>query len=450
MAVVSCTLQHTGRSAEITAEAGAFSYTLQYLVRTDDPTDDAREVLDGYLLAGPDPGPDWMANYVRSNGQVDPSSFARRFRPSQPNANTPTLWQVDVDYTPLPKGQDPTFTETPLNVDEVGEYPDSYPVVDNQGLYTTPPAGATAAYTPLREPPVYGLELMTVPQIVEQDYAGNPIVTPAGRPFDEPCEDEADYEVHRVTMNFATYGEIRALNRRFARRTNSDTFLGYPPGHCLCRPIVAGERQFSAGITYVPATFRVICANKPWRREFVARGYEHYVDVDEGGSTVRKLVMATDPVAKADGTPGDPVPVSEPVLLSTGAFQATATASGAILDSDLTGNITGFSPVMPTDPPATGEPAVPTPATPAFVINPLGIAVADGATMLLRKMGGAWGIVQTPAPGSIDVPPKPGYRLPLGQLGHTSDFTLRAPTNFTGAKGLPFATGISGAPSIPV
>lgn len=307
MAVVSCKLMPTGRS--LTVDEGlAFSYGLTYQVRTNNPNDDARAVLDGYLTASPDPGPNWMAPYIRSNGVTDGSSFARRFVCTQPRDDTPTLWTVEVGFTPLPRGEDPTYTlGSPLQA--------AATITGPPAQVWLPPVLSGTGFHPVRGPARYRIEQRTVTRIVEADRDGNPIVNSAGQPFDEPVEEEYELEVYVFRFRVATGLATRALNLNFTGRLNHQAYLGYPAEHLLCGPFVAGEREYAAGFSYWTVEVRLLANDKPWRREFVDRGWMHF---RKGTEITRELVLATNPLVDENGAkiPNSAAPCSEPVLLT--------------------------------------------------------------------------------------------------------------------------------------
>ncbi len=423
MGVVSSTLQPISRGANLALNSGGFTYKRTYRVRTDDPRDDERAVLNGYLTAGPDPGPDYLAIYIRSDVSVaypegipDFTSRAQAWSIRQPDEMTPTLWEVEVTFAPLRRGQDPTFTESPIDVN----------------------------WNPLNLPVEFYIDQQVDTRIVESDFQGLPVVNSAGQPFDEPAEEEVELEVMVFHKRFATIQEIRALNRKFRRKLNSDTFAGYPPGHCRCLPIRAGKRQEENGYRFYEATFRIVCNDRPWVREYVNRGFKHFQDfaVEKDGQIVveKRLVKATAPLGKdpSDTTPGEEaeearVTVGEPVLLAGGPIDATANLSQAMASDDSLVSITAFSAILPDD-----EPNQPSPL-PTTALNPLGLAAASGTAVQLIWNGSSWSISKTPPDNPLpDKPPNRGYRLPDGRGGNVVGFQLQGAVAFTGASGLPF------------
>jgi hypothetical protein len=297
MAVVSCKLMTDGRDLDV-GEDLAMTYGLVYEVRTNNPNDDAREVLDGFLTAAPDPGPNWMAPYVRSNGTPDYSSVARGFSCKQPRADTPTLWHVMVRFTPLPRGADPTYTlGSPMLPPAIISGPGPHP--------WSPPVLSVGGFHPVREPARYWIDQRTITVQVEEDRDGNPIVNSARQPFDTPVEIERELEVYVFNFNVASATATRELNRNFANRLNDDTYLGYPAEHLLCGPFRQGQRQHAGGFAYWTVEVRIFANDKPWREKFVNRGFMHRPT----GGTGWKLDTAKD----EGGTP-----CSEPVLLTDG------------------------------------------------------------------------------------------------------------------------------------
>lgn len=339
MAVVSCKLMTDGRDLEVNEDL-AFTYGLTYEVRTDNPNDDARIVLDGYLTALPDPGPNWMAPYVRSTGVPDLNSFARNFNCKQPRSDTPTLWHVAVRFAPLPPGQDPTFTlGSPMLPPAIISGPGPHP--------WSPPVLAGTGFHPVREPAKYWIDQRTVTRIVEEDRDGNPIVNSAGQPFDEAIEEERELEVYVFTFNVASATATRELNRNFANKLNDDTYLGYAANYLLCGPFRQGQRQFAGGVSYWTVEVRLFANDKPWRREFVNRGFMH----KRKGSTDPDLVVASDPVTDADGAITGRTATSEPVLLTDGTEVSSPGAGWRLSDyyPAAIGNVLKFATLQETD-----------------------------------------------------------------------------------------------------
>ncbi|MEN1680345.1 MAG: hypothetical protein AAGJ46_12195 [Planctomycetota bacterium] len=303
MAVTSCKIVRYLRGSMI---AGNFRYGIRYEVTTDDKEDPWPQVwLQAQAIggAGNDPLPAYNTHY-NVKGRIDLAAFARSFSGDQREQQR-TIWDVDVFWENLPLGQLPEDTQTPF---------------DN----------------PLAAPAKNWIEFQTLSEIIEQDYQGNPIVNSAGQPFDEPAEEDNEYEVLVFEKNFATLTEIRLHNRNYRRKLNDDTYAGYPAKHCLCLPILASPPKFAgydpqstgAGMTYYTGSARVICSDRPWVREFVNRGFKHFV----GTGSDKKLVLATDPTTDANGDVDENtrVVVTEPVLLDTDGYRLPLGDAGNI------------------------------------------------------------------------------------------------------------------------
>lgn len=287
MAVIACNLLPTGREHELAPDLSRTN-SLTYRVRTDSPADDGWAVMNGATMVGPDPIASFMGRYVLSGGGTDDSCFARRFRATQPDDKNPTLWTVEVHYTPLPPGRDPTYTQSPL----------------------------AAAYTPLDEPPAYWTTQRTVTRTAEKDRDGEPILNSAKQPFDEAVEREVELVTHHIEYNVASAAAVRLLQRTFGRKLNSDTALGAAPEHLYCLPPQAGKPQYSNGVIFFPIRWEILENDAPWRREIVNRGVKHYPKTDVLLSL--ETVIATDPVTDGDGVEVGRSVVNEPVLLTDG------------------------------------------------------------------------------------------------------------------------------------
>lgn len=292
MGVVKCELQ-SSIGGGINPE-GEYNYRAVYHVTTNDQTDDWLVVQNGAELAGPDPLPSYMSMYALG-GSADVSAFAQSINGQMidkvgfkdgSSQVTGAKWEVTVDWTPLRPGKLPTATQT-------------------------------AFQSPLLRPMEFWSDFQTITEIVETDWDGNPIVNTAGQVFDEPLEEDDELEVFYFEKNYATAGEIRALNQTYRRKLNAEPYAGYPIHHCMCLPIRMSRPKYSNGTTYYTATGKIICSGKPWYREFVNRGFKHFADVDDGeGGTEKKLVTASDPVIDENNLVTGRTPVTEPVLLT--------------------------------------------------------------------------------------------------------------------------------------
>ncbi|MEM8864006.1 MAG: hypothetical protein AAGF31_00480 [Planctomycetota bacterium] len=287
MSVIRCELLDEGRTVT-QDERGRYSYGAVYRITTDDKDDDAITAEIGAYTAGPDPLPEHMSTYALG-GSTDVSAFRQSLQGTQGNGAYRKHWDFAVGWMPLPPGKSPLETQTSFQ-------------------------------SPLLRPERHWVEFQTITETIETDRDNNPIVNSAGQPFDESAVEDNEYEVLIWEKNFATAGELRALNRTYRRTLNDATFAGYPAEHCKCLPILTQRPQFENGTTYYRATFRIVCADRPWRREFVNRGNKHFKDVtpEGGGDPVKTLTHARDPVLDDDGEVTEYVIPSEPVLLTDG------------------------------------------------------------------------------------------------------------------------------------
>lgn len=117
---------------------------------------------------------------------------------------------------------------------------------------------------------------------IDEDVNGKPIVTATGEPIDGVTADIND-PVVTIKKNFLSFNSY--LMYEYRRSTNSDTFLGYPPG--MARMI-----QYSADMNYYDDTqaywevtaqiqFRITIRTTPeraWWKRVRHEGYYCYVD----------------------------------------------------------------------------------------------------------------------------------------------------------------------------
>lgn len=80
---------------------------------------------------------------------------------------------------------------------------------------------------PLLEPPIIEFSDLSFEEPIDLDINGDPIMTVAGEPIQGITEFTDDFAV-TITRNVPSWDAI--LHREYIKSTNSDTFLGNPPG----------------------------------------------------------------------------------------------------------------------------------------------------------------------------------------------------------------------------
>ncbi|MGL4513834.1 MAG: hypothetical protein ACRCT8_12145 [Lacipirellulaceae bacterium] len=292
MSVILSELQFEGRTLEV-GEEGGYVYAAEWLVYTDDPTDDQLVVLHQGRTVGPDPLPDWMTIYALGSS-LDVSAFAQSFRvdPVEPvrrqhNPGTGVVtahgakWRVAVTWSPLGEGKSPLETQTQFD-------------------------------SPLLIPTHHWTDHQRETRTVDADHTGAPVVNSAGQPLDEAIEEEVELTTLVFRKNFATAAEIRALDRAFGNKLNSDPFGGYAALHCKCLPLRKSKPFYANGVTYYRATARVLCASEPFTEKRLDRGFK--VNATVGGAPT--VALAGAPLIDALGAVVGWSPLNEPAPLA--------------------------------------------------------------------------------------------------------------------------------------
>lgn len=285
MSVVSCQLMLNSRSGS-SDEKFQRSYTVKWLVTTNNKLDGPQVVIDGVGGATPDAVPGKYATYAIGT-DVDANAYQLSLGVEPYHAGTEFQWVVTAEYGQPPKGEDPgERTENPLD-------------------------------RPVR----YSIDWVAFTKPLTKDKDGNPIANAAKQSFDPPPEQEDLRPVLVAKKNFATLAEVISLMVTYKNAVNTDEFYGAGEREAKVESITTGDQIHENGYAYYEATIRVMFneAGEKFDRSFVNQGYKHYVSASD-----KTLIVARD--AKQ-------VPMNEPVLLAE---------DGSRLPDDTDGNSLEF------------------------------------------------------------------------------------------------------------
>lgn len=195
--------------------------------------------------------------------EINPSVFARSVRPSQVS---PIYYVVDVDWQ-----------------GEVG--PDGN------------------ADSPLNKPPEFSWSDSESDEEIDQDFDGRPIVTVNNEPIYGVTTKIAD-DVVTIKRNFAFFDPV--ARRAYRRATNSDTFMGWPPGTAKINQLNGVE---VAATDELPGYWKVV-AQVQFREPYnTTPDKAWYARVRHEGFYVKEESK----IIRAEDDSGEPV--TKPVLL---------------------------------------------------------------------------------------------------------------------------------------
>ena len=110
------------------------------------------------------------------------------------------------------------------------------------------------AEDPTELPASVSFSFVATEEPIDEDVNGNAIVTDNDEPFDPPLT-EVYYDLLIIFKKARlTYDPIQAWE--YAGATNSDTYLGFPPGTCVMRPGSATEAE-AGDIAYFDTTVEI-------------------------------------------------------------------------------------------------------------------------------------------------------------------------------------------------
>ena len=147
--------------------------------------------------------------------------------------------------------------------------------VTYEGRYPQQSGQGDMPMSPLAEPPVISWFHAASNEPIDTDVNGSPILNSALESYDPPMTEDFYDVVLRVERNEMTYN--RAMAADYAGAVNSDTWLGYGPGHARCR-VFTGNKAYTNFWAY----FRVIY-------EFQMR-YSEVRTRDPGGTIVTRVI----------------------------------------------------------------------------------------------------------------------------------------------------------------
>lgn len=192
---------------------------------------------------------------------------------------------------------------------EVRPVGDSRILYEAECQYTSARGGDANNSNPLSQPPVINWDWEISTEPIDQDEDGVAIVNVNGEPYDPPLTaDVADARLI-IERNYASFDPFVLQTYKYV--VNSDSFLGFPAGCALLKPIRArsqSEGQFVYWVITAEITFRVDRGgqyDRSWHQRILQRGFKvrpgaglpavWYTDSD-GQRTPTPVLL------KADGT----------------------------------------------------------------------------------------------------------------------------------------------------
>lgn len=195
---------------------------------------------------------------------------------------------------------------------------DVLPVGDTRILYRADVQYASARggegqnSNPITRPPIINWDWEVVSEPIDRDPTGAAVVNVNGEQYDPPLTVEfADAKVV-IERNYESFDPLVLQTYRYV--VNSDTFLGFPAGTALLKPIRARsqtEGQFLYWIITAEIVFRVDpdgVYTRSWHRRVLQRGFKvrpssglppvWYTDTD-GVRTPTPVLLKSDGTAAA-------------------------------------------------------------------------------------------------------------------------------------------------------
>lgn len=233
MAVTSCTLDRTTRSASVD-ELNIGTYTLRYIVETNS-TMGPQGVTNGALVASPNPLPSQWQTYSYQ-GDTDALSYARDY---QIDGDDKVLnrWYITVTFRPPESGE---------------------------GSLTVGGAPVNSVTNPISREPVIWWDREVTTEPVLKDKDGKAVVNKCKDLYPDAIEIERPRGVLVAEFNVATLAEVFYACRKFDGTVNSITWTvggaSIPPRVALCREVSASPPQTEHGYVYFHLVFRFVFA----------------------------------------------------------------------------------------------------------------------------------------------------------------------------------------------
>lgn len=224
------------------------SYTLEYLVTTNNPLDLQMTVLGGSLSSGPDPVPQIGDPFDPFTGSGE-QDFG--------------VWLLNKQVRRLSNDEGDRLR---------------WVVTCTWGVPDSMAGGSTGTESevlanPLLRPVVYSMEWADYTAPIVVDVVDNrQLVNSAGDLFNI----ERDYSrlVIVATKNEWPLESIIAKARQYQNTVNADTFFGFAPSVCRMDSITSGSLQFENGVEFYEVTYRIQVANpgEDWDLRLVNQG----------------------------------------------------------------------------------------------------------------------------------------------------------------------------------
>ena len=310
MAIVQCRYAEEQDLPMSEDDRGAGTYSLDWLVVSDEVDPSPLAILDGgralSVSAGVDPIASRGDTYA-FNGDADISSFAQTAQVKRiARFQDKSQWSVTINYAPLPAGKSAAYlTSSPLDwpkelwIDWVEE---QVPIVSARCLTDLEGAQRGPSY------PV-------------GDGGGNepgPIVNAAGEQTIEPLMQTIYRPILNILKNYASLDAIVGLNNTYESTVNSDSIYGAVAGQ-LRYVITASEKKQTSRfggfvVTYFPGVTRLDFRKDGWARYILNNGMNKMVKTGgtyETSGSDRLLF----PIKVKDEDSGEQVRTSEPLNL---------------------------------------------------------------------------------------------------------------------------------------
>lgn len=274
MAVVSCTLRRTKRPKVSINDRLVGTYTGAEWTIVTDTVMGPRAIYAGATAPSmtPNPLPALWTTYSW-NGDTDAASYLRSME-IVPEGQSTTVWRAMATWSPLEDGE----------------------TSDGSGVQEEQPLSRPLVWTPFQE---------TYTELIEEDKDGNPLLNPAGQPYDPVPEREESRAGVSAVKNYASLSAAFTAARRMSNAINTDVWNGQAARTVLCRTpkVLAPKTDLSQGsaVTYYPVQFDFVFREdgKIWTTKLLQQGTSYLTSSNDLSTRTR----ADDVVLlNADGT----------------------------------------------------------------------------------------------------------------------------------------------------